>query len=101
MEFPDNSLDDLRYGFRASKYMFKSMFYVSYFHTQNYTPSASVTLTGPFSYDIDLVYPDEDIFGLSMNTKCPGSDPARRSMFPTGPLRSGTLLMPDKIDKRD
>jgi hypothetical protein len=84
-EYPDNSLDDLRYGFRVSKYIAKSMFYLSYFHTQNYLPSPEVTLTGPINYNINLVYPDEDIFGLSMNTE-----------MPKGMIRAEAIYVPNR-----
>lgn len=110
-EYPENSLDDLRYGFRIGTSLFKSMIYFSYFHTQNYTPSAKLTsfVFGPIpgasfddSYNINLVYPDEDIFGFSMNSE-----------MPKGLLRAEAIWVPnrtfavwdpddaDKIDKRN
>ena len=101
-EYPDNSLDDLRYGFRVSTYMGKTMLYLSYFHTQNYNPASEVTRLNPFAYNLKLVYPDEDIFGVSLNSEMPKGLVRAEAIWV--PNRTFAVWDPndaDKIDKRD
>ncbi len=110
-EYPSNSLRDLRFGFRLTKYLMKTLLCVSYFHTQNYTPSAKLELNGPDlgfggSYGttggVTLVYPNEDIFGVSASTEMPKGLMRAEAIYI--PNRTFNVYDPsdsDRIDKRE
>jgi hypothetical protein len=77
-EYPDNSMDDVRLGFRTSTFLGGYEFGVSYYHTQLYNPLPKRTnetvpsgIPDPNAPAIIrnyyLVHPDVDYFGVYFN----------------------------------
>ena len=72
-EYPENSLSDLRYGFRTTSMIGDTSFSFIYFHTQNYyglmRREGIIPAATPFppTRRYTVYYPDEDIIGFSMN----------------------------------
>ncbi len=91
-EYPRNTMDDLRYGFRTNTFLGGYEYGIIYYHTQSYAP---VIKYGPLhappfpgpppTRDYILIYPEIDIFGIYANKD-----------IPIGLLRSEMIYIPDK-----
>lgn len=92
-EYPQNNLDDLRYGFRTSTFLGGYEFGVMYYHTQNYDPvirygtlhESPMPGIIPPTRDYVMIHPNINIFGFYGNKD-----------IPVGLLRAEMIYIPDK-----
>jgi hypothetical protein len=91
-EYPQDTLDDMRYGFRTSTFLGGYEFGLIYWHTQSYDPvirygalHAPPFPGPPPTRDYTLIHPDIDIIGFYGNKD-----------IPVGLLRSEMIYIPDK-----
>lgn len=91
-EYPKNTMDDLRYGFRTNTFLDGYEFGFLYWHTQSYDPVIKYgdlhvpPFPGPPpTRDYILTYSEIDIFGFYANKD-----------MPVGLMRSEMIYIPDK-----
>ena len=91
-EYPENTLDDLRFGLRTSTFLGGYEFGLIYYHTQSYEPviKYGAVHAPPFpgpppTRDYVLTHPEIDIFGFYGNKD-----------IPVGLLRTEMIYIPDK-----
>ncbi|MFC1494311.1 DUF1302 family protein [Thermodesulfobacteriota bacterium] len=94
-EYPENTMDDLRYGFRTNTFLEGYEFGFLYWHTQSYAPVIKVGPHYPFpiippeniegTQDYILTYSEIDIFGIYANKD-----------VPVGLMRAEMIYIPDK-----
>ena len=110
-DYPQNSIDDLRYGFRGTSFIRNALVSFMYYHTQTYSPAievgpltAVVPLFPGFSLayrDYYMRYPDIDILGVSMNMDLPvGLVRAEATWTPEQPYPTDTTIAKG-FDERD
>jgi hypothetical protein len=112
--YPDNTINDTRFGFRTNTNLGNTLFGVMYWHTHNYDPlvkrgnlTGRMVQTGPDSSvperQYNLVHPAMDIIGAHMNEQLPwpGVIRAEAIYSPNKPFNTFDVNVTDAIVTRD